>query len=187
MADNNDPKKQDGASADQNARKKKLIIIGAATLLLLIILGVATFFLLKKDATGNADSKETEAAMQLSEITQSTAIGPMIEIKEFIVNIISERDRHYVKAALTIELVNNLTVVDIKKGITGNDLAREEATQRMPQIRDGILLLIGNKTYEELQDLQGKKQLKAELASKVNSILQRGKVKEIYFTDFVVQ
>ena len=57
----------------------------------------------------------------------------------------------------------------------------------MPQIRDSILLLIGNKTYEELQDLQGKKQLKAELTSKLNSILHYGKVKEIYFTDFVVQ
>ena len=54
-------------------------------------------------------------------------------------------------------------------------------------MRDTILMLIGNKTYEELQDLQGKKQLKAELMSNINSFLQTGKVKSIYFTNFVVQ
>ena len=186
MADNKNPTPE-GASADQGARKKKFIIIGAAALLLLIILGVAAFFLLKKDDPGKAGSEEQTAAVQVPDMNPSTAIGPMIEIKEFIVNIISESDRHYVKAALTIEFINDSTVVDKKSGATSNDLAREEAAQRMPQLRDSILLLIGNKTFEELQDLQGKKQLKAELASKIDSILQRGKVKEIYLTDFVVQ
>jgi len=107
------------------------------------------------------------------EITQSNTIGPMVEIKEFIVNIISEDDGHYVKASLTIEL--------------DKEMALEETNKRMAQIRDSILLLVGNKTYEELQDLQGKKQLKAELISRINSFLQTGKVKAIYFTDFVVQ
>ena len=57
----------------------------------------------------------------------------------------------------------------------------------MPQIKDAILLLVGNKTYTELNDLQGKIQLRAELINKINSILKQGKVKRIYFTDFVVQ
>jgi flagellar FliL protein len=183
MADNKATKKSDDASTDQGPPKKKIILIGVAALLFLIILGVAAFFWLKKNEANN----ENPAAIQASPIIPSTTIGPMIEIKEFVVNIISEGDSHYVKAALTIELDNNPAVIDKKTAATGNDLAMEEATLRMPQIRDGILLLIGNKTYEELQDLQGKKQLKAELASRINSILQRGKVKEIYFTDFVVQ
>lgn len=97
----------------------------------------------------------------------------MVAIDEFIVNIISEDGRHYVKASLTLELDKEDVI--------------EETRKRMPQIRDSILLLVGNKTFEELQDLQGKKQLKAELVSKINSFLQAGKVKAIYFTDFVVQ
>lgn len=188
MADNKDAKKQDPAS-DQSGNKKKFIIIGGAALLLLIILGVVFFFLLKKDSPNKEKHGEAAPAVQVPSLNPPVAIGPMIEIKEFIVNIISEGERHYVKAALTIELIDNPTpVAGGKEGTsTGNDLAKEEANQRMPQIRDSILLLIGNKTYEELQDLQGKKQLKAELTSKLNSILQNGKVKEIYFTDFVVQ
>lgn len=187
MADNKDAKKPEDTPADQGTKKKKLIIIGGAALLLLIILGVTAFFLLKKSDTGKETPVDPAAAIQVPGLQPSAAIGPMIDIKEFIVNIISEGDRHYVKASLTIELVNNPDVVDKDTKTTGNALAKNEATQRMPQIRDGILLLIGNKTYEELQDLQGKKQLKAELASRINSILRSGQVKEIYFTDFVVQ
>jgi flagellar FliL protein len=97
----------------------------------------------------------------------------MVNIEEFIVNIISGDAAHYVKASLTVELTNANVQIEVEN--------------RMPQMRDAILLLIGNKTYEELQDLQGKKQLKAELMSKINSFLQTGKVKSIYFTNFVVQ
>ncbi|MBL4902540.1 flagellar basal body-associated FliL family protein [Desulfotalea psychrophila] len=170
----NDKKKQDqedGAEEGGGGKKKLIIIIAAAVVLLLIIGGAAYFFLLKPEPV--EEEVDPGLDVPVPEITQSTTIGPMIEIKEFIVNIISEEDRHYVKASFTIEL--------------NKEEAVEETNQRMAQIRDAILLLIGNKTYEELQDLQGKKQLKAELVSKINSFLQTGKVKAIYFTDFVVQ
>jgi flagellar FliL protein len=89
------------------------------------------------------------------------------------VNIISGDTAHYVKASLTVELTN----IEVQS----------EVEKRMPQMRDSILLLISNKTYEELQDLQGKKQLKAEILSKLNSFLQTGQVRSVYFTNFVVQ
>jgi len=205
MADEKAPKKPEDTSADPGAKKKKLIIIGGAALLLLLVIGGGAFFFLKKDKTEEhgADKHEKPAAeTHVPDLTPPSSVGPMIEIKDFIVNIISEGDRHFVKAAITIELIDNPApapegahVAPAAGGAKGggdgkptmNDLATGEAAQRMPQIRDSILLLIGNKTYEELQDLQGKKQLKAELTSKLNSILHYGKVKEIYFTDFVVQ
>ncbi|HIP82567.1 MAG TPA: flagellar basal body protein FliL [Desulfocapsa sulfexigens] len=165
-----DKKKKD--QEDGGGGKKKLIIIIVSALVLLLIIAGASYFFLFKPA---AVKEEVDPGLDVPvpEITRSTEIGPMIEIKEFIVNIISEEDRHYVKASLTLEL--------------NKEEAVEETNKRMPQIRDAILLLVGNKTYEELHDLQGKKQLKAELISKINSFLQTGKVKAIYFTDFVVQ
>jgi flagellar FliL protein len=57
----------------------------------------------------------------------------------------------------------------------------------MPQIRDAILLLVGNKSFSELNDLQGKLQLRAELINRINGVLVSGKVKRIFFTEFVVQ
>ncbi|MDD3815488.1 MAG: flagellar basal body protein FliL, partial [Desulfocapsaceae bacterium] len=111
MADKKDANKAEDTSTDQGSRKKKLIIIGGAALLLIIILGVTAFFLLKKSDSSKESSEKSEAAVQVPGLNPPAAIGPMIEIKEFIVNIISEVDRNYVKASLTIELVNNPTVV----------------------------------------------------------------------------
>ncbi len=167
MAEENTEAEESGGGS-----KKLIIIIGAAVVLLLII-GVAVYFLFLKKPP--AEETKTTAATEIAAptIEQQSNIGPMLDIKEFIVNIISEDTPHYVKASLTLEL--------------SNELVAEEATSRMPQIRDAVLLLIGNKTYEELQDLQGKKQLKAELKTKINSFLKAGKINNIYLTDFVVQ
>lgn len=173
MADDKKKKSnQEGSEEEGGGSKKKLIIIIAAAALLLVIIGGAAFFFLKPDPEV-VEEVDPGLDVPVPDITRSTAIGPMVEIREFIVNIISEDGSHYVKASLTLEL--------------NREEAVEEANKRMPQIRDSILLLVGNKTFEELQDLQGKKQLKAELLSKINSFLQIGKVKAIYFTDFVVQ
>ncbi len=162
-------------AAGAGKKKKMLVVIVAAALVVLLGGGAALYFLvLHKPKEGDdkkAEGHKTEKAVPGA--VQEGAVGPMIEIKEFIVNIISGDSAHYVKAAISLEL--------------NNELAVEEVNKRMPQIRDSVLLLISNKTMEELQDLQGKKQLKAELRAKINTFLTKGKVKDIYFTDFVVQ
>ncbi|MCD4688026.1 MAG: flagellar basal body-associated FliL family protein, partial [Desulfuromonadaceae bacterium] len=94
-------------------------------------------------------------------------------IEPFIINILDKDGTRYLKAAITLE--------------TNNDPVVEEITQRMPQIRDSILLLVGNKTFGELADLQGKLQLRSELRERLNKILTGGRVEKIYFTEFVVQ
>ncbi len=170
MADSK--KKQKDEEKTESGGKKKLIIIIVAAVVVLLLIGGAAFFFLRP-APEPEEEKDPGLDVPVPEITVSQEIGPMVEISEFVVNIISEDERHYVKAALTIEL--------------DKEEALDETTKRMAQIRDAILLLVGNKTFEELHDLQGKKQLKAELVSKINSFLQTGKVKAIYFTDFVVQ
>lgn len=163
--------KSDETSESGGSKKKLFIIIGAVVLVLLIGGGVAGWFFLKKEPP--AEEQDPGQQVPVPDLTPQAVIGPMVNIDEFIVNIISSDTPHYVKASLTMEL-------------SGEEV-QPEVEQRMPQVRDAILLLIGNKTYEELQDLQGKKQLKAELTSRINSFLQSGKVKAIYFTNFVVQ
>lgn len=165
-------KEANDAPQEEGGGKKKLIIIIAAVLILLIGGGAAAYFLFLKKPPP-AEEEENAQVEMVQPPVDDTEIGPMVNIEEFIVNIIGEDTAHYVKASLTLEL--------------SNEAVLEEANKRMPQIRDAVLLLIGNKTFEELQDLQGKKQIKAELKSKINSFLKSGKVKSVYLTDFVVQ
>ncbi len=58
---------------------------------------------------------------------------------------------------------------------------------RLAAIRDGILVLLSAKTLQDIQDIQGKNQLKDEILGAVNKHIPPGKIAKVYFTDFVVQ
>lgn len=169
-------KKADKQEEPKKGGKKKLIVIIAAALVLLLAGGGGGYYFLvfkPKQEEAKRKEEESKAAALIKPVPEDANIGPMVEIKEFVVNIIGSDTPHYVKASLSLELDRDTTM--------------EEVNKRMPQIRDAILLLIGNKTFEELQDIQGKNQVKAELKSKINSFLKTGKVNNVYLTDFVVQ
>ncbi len=165
-------KKKEVTESQGGSKKKLFLFIGLAVVVLLAGGGTAAYFMLKK-APEPVEVKDPAKQVPVPDLNQQADIGPQVNIEEFIVNIISGDTPHYVKASLTVELTN--------------EEVKGEVEKRMPQMRDAILLLIGNKTFEELQDMQGKKQLKAELTSKINSFLKAGKVKAVYFTNFVVQ
>ncbi len=148
--------------------KKKLIII-VAVLVLLIGGGVGAFLFLGGDEDEKISPEQEQAELE----KQAKQVGPMVNMDSFIVNIMDDNESRYLKATITIE-------------VNGEE-ASMELTQRMPQVKDAVLLLLGSKTFGEISDLQGKIQLRAELINKINSILLKGKVKRIYFTDFVVQ
>ena len=164
-------KKEAAESEEQEGggSKKKLIIIIAAVLVLLIGAGVGAFLFLGGEKEKKISPEEQQALLE----KQAKEVGPMVNIDPFIVNILDDQESRYLKAAITLEVDTPETTMEVNS--------------RMPQIKDAILLLIGNKTFGELSDIQGKLQLRAELINKVNSILLKGKVKRIYFTNFVVQ
>jgi flagellar FliL protein len=129
----------------------------------------AAYFL----GTGQSAATPAPVGSEVSSGTgASSIIGPMVDIEPFIVNILDNDGTRYLKAAMTLEVEGSGT---------------EEIDKRMPQLRDAVLLVAGNKTYDELRDLQGKLQLRAEMLGRINEILRNSRVKRIYFTEFVVQ
>jgi flagellar FliL protein len=154
------------------AKGNKKTILFAAIGLLLVAAAAFGGYLVGHSAQP-APPASAEAAAAGATAAAAATVGPMVNIDSFVINILEEKDTRYLKAAVTLEL--------------DNPLAADEVKLRMPQIRDAILLLAGNKSFSEVRDLQGKLQLRAEMLDKVNSLLQAGKVQQIYFTDFVVQ
>lgn len=53
--------------------------------------------------------------------------------------------------------------------------------------RDTIVRVLNEKTFSELESIQGKLFLKDTIAMEVNNILKEGVVKDVFFSDFVVQ
>ncbi|NTV14048.1 MAG: flagellar basal body-associated FliL family protein [Desulfobulbaceae bacterium] len=104
---------------------------------------------------------------------EGAAVGTLVAFDDILVNLLDDQEPRYLKAAITLELSGPAAVA--------------EANARKAQIRDAIILLLSNKTLLELRDMQGKLQLRADLMEKINAILRKGKVKTLYFTDFIVQ
>ncbi len=160
--------------------KMMLVIIIVLILLILIGGGLAAFLLL------SGDNEEVSSAPQQTQQTQmqrkkgisgrSTnllTIGPMYPMDQFVVNLLSESGGRFLKTSLDIELENQemSPEMDMKK----------------PAIRDIIIRTLSSKTFEEIGTEKGKERLKDEIVEKINEILADGQVKNIFFTDFVVQ
>jgi flagellar FliL protein len=157
-----------------------LIIIGTAIgLLLLIGTGVGAYLLGATSTPSAPEALATEEKAAAEKPVVRLAgkkveeLGPLVPIDEFLINLLDKDSSRYLKATFALEV--------------DGDETGEEIQRRMPQIRDAILLLTSNKTFGELQDLQGKMQLRAELIGHLNTLLAKGEVKHIYITNFVIQ
>jgi len=180
-------KTEDKAEGKGGGKTKLLLILGVVALLAGV--GVGAYLM----GAGSAASKEGAAEAQGEKAAGGhgekapakhgeaagapeaavPTVGPMVAMEDFIVNITDADGTRYLKASMTLELAT-------PEGLT-------EVEERKAQVRDTILLYLSSKTFEEIRDLQGKLQLRADLIGKLNALLEKGKIKTIYFTDFVVQ
>jgi len=58
---------------------------------------------------------------------------------------------------------------------------------RLVPMRDGLITLLASRTREEVSTEEGRDQLKRDVKEVVNRMLRRAEVKEVYFTQFVIQ
>lgn len=160
--------------------KKKFIIIGAAVVVALI-LGAVAFMMMSK-----GDKKEKGKEEVKTEATAGGGGGhggskegavagaaSIVPLEPFIVNIYDGQELRYLKVKVELEMAA--------------PTIKTELDARMAPIRDAILVLLSTKTLQDVQDVQGKTQLKDEILAAVNKQLPPGKIVKVYFTDFVVQ
>ena len=62
-----------------------------------------------------------------------------------------------------------------------------EVAKRLPQVRDSILTILPTKSFEDISSAQGKTALRDQMLERINGLLARGQVTNIYFKEFVVQ
>ncbi len=163
--------KPDVAAGKGKAGSKKFIILGIVVLLLAGG-GYAgwNFFVpgkfLKKGDEVIAKTGESGEAMKM-------APGIMHEMEPFIVNLLDQDGRRYLKTTVELQI--------------GNKDEEKELVERIPQIRDAVLLLLTSKSFGDISTPEGKIQLRNELIARINQVLQRPTVRALYFTEFVVQ
>lgn len=63
----------------------------------------------------------------------------------------------------------------------------EEVIGIVPKARDSIMRILNGKQFAEVETVQGKLHLKNQIIGEINGSLRKGVVKNVYFSDLVVQ
>jgi flagellar protein FliL len=154
---------QDEAASEVVEEKKKSSLVKIIILVaILAALGGGGFFAYLKFFKHSADPKEPVAEQPVTQ-----------EMGTYLVNLSDPGGKRYLKVTMQFEL-------------TGAKVSQELA-RRSVEVRDKIIMLLSSKEYEDIGNPTGKVTLKKELMAQLNKTLQDGQVKEIYFTEFLVQ
>ncbi len=137
--------------------KKKLIIIIAAVLLLAIAGGGGAVFYMKKKAAAAAEAADADgedAAGGHGKAKHDAKHDPahpptFLPLEPFIVNLADKEADRYAQIGITLEIEDAKFADQLKA--------------YMPAIRNGILLVLANKTSAELLERKGKEALADEI------------------------
>jgi flagellar FliL protein len=122
---------------------------------------------------------EKEAEPEEAPKEQEVTMGPIYKLDTMIVNLADQGGKRYLRVTMDLELKPSENL-DAKEVI-------DELDKRLPQIRDTILMILPTKQYAEIATTSGKIALRDEIMAKLNALLKKGQISNIYFTEFVVQ
>jgi len=169
---------------DKGNFKNDILIILLVSLNLLTMLGAAGIIFYtyinqpRKEGIVDVVTSENrvQEVMGSSEIDYEDdgelVMGPTFPLERFIVNLSDKGGIRYLNVLIDLEL-NNEDLTD-------------EIEKRLPQIRDTILVLLSSKKFKQISDIDGKRRLRDEIIQTINSLLTTGRIKNVYFTNFVI-
>jgi flagellar FliL protein len=150
--------------------KKVLMIIITVAVLFTGMVG-AGFFILWNKISQLPPDPATVQDVAVEE--EENVIGPLYSLDTMIVNLSDHGGKRYLRVTMALELSDPDAVATIES--------------RLPQVRDSILMILPTKKYDEISTTDGKIALRTEVMEKINTLMTKGRVNNIYFTEFVVQ
>lgn len=192
---------EDNENTEQQAGKKssklKFIIIGLIVILLLVVILVVVYMLVlapKGETDEQAAAQQQVPAAQapaspaVQPATPAPAMGGVMDMG--VSN--AEMGQIYPIPTLNVNLADptGITYLAITLALEfdpkNSDLYAEVET-KMPRITDMIITTLSSKAYEEISTSQGKVNLKNEFLRRINAMLAKGRLYNVYITGFTVQ
>jgi len=182
---------EENTEEEENPPEKKksgnMLMIIIIVVLILIILGGAVVALLmmggdEEEAVTqqSAPQAQTKQARKpepnanfFNDARKLSEIGILYPLDSFTINLKSDAGRRYLKTTISLEL-------------EGEELSLE-LDANAPVLRDRIIRILTSKTLEEISSKKGKQKVTLQIIDTLNAMLSDGRVKGIYFTEFVIQ
>jgi flagellar protein FliL len=141
-------------------KNNKLVMTMVILLVIIALVGtVAIIMLLNTNNQSNASEPTIDEVLEFS-----------VDIKEITTNLASN---DFIRISFKIQ--------------TDSKDAKEELEKRDFQVNNIIILELSGLKVEEIQGKEGQLKLEETLKTKINEILQEGKVQKVYITQFLLQ
>ncbi len=135
-------------------------------IILSVLLATGTsYFMFVKLGGGGGNGEDSAAQAQKEEL------GPTTKLGDFVVNL--AEGESFVKVNIVFEV--------------SNEKVMEEINQRSPQMRDTIISILRKQNQEGVNSVEGTRKLRTDIMERVNDNLMKGKVTNVFFTEFVLQ
>lgn len=173
MADENVEVEGGGKKGPLAIFENKAILLGVIVVVqALVAIGLTQFLIVPKLGVQGADASG-QAAVQEEQV-EMPEMGVLVGLEDIIVSLDSPGPRtRYLRININLELKDQMAVTI--------------ATQRLPQLRDIVIMTLSNKTVEDLNTSEGKKSLRDEIFRKLDERMPAGVLMNIYFSDLVIQ
>lgn len=182
---------QDGQQEGKSAEPKKkgegggnktfVMMFSVAMVIQLIIIVVLVYFVLSK-SNSNQQVQQTQAqdntqqAAQAKEGETAKDDGPMIiyQTDDLIVNPKGSGGRRYLMAQIGLS-------------VPSEEIRKEFEANRKAQLYDILNQFLATKSIDELADIDKRDSIKIDLKNVLNKEINGNKIKNVFFSKFVVQ
>ena len=156
---------------------KILIILIGVVMVFMLGLGGGLFMMWNKlsamEIQSQSAAEDSEQGDLDTPVPVDELLGPIFSLDTFIVNLADPGGKRYLRITIDLELDSDLLESEIKK--------------RLPQVRDSILTILPTKRFADISSAKGKTALRDQMQERINGLLARGQITNIYFKEFVVQ
>lgn len=156
-----EPKKKSGGTL------KLILMIGLP--IVLLQMGLAYFLISKAVHVPSAEA-ETKANEAEEDAGES---GKLHVIEDVIVNPVSQSSIRFLNVTVALEFTESAL--------------EQEMAEKDVQLRDILISILAAKTIPELDGPEDKEALREEILTKCNAILKNGRIRKVYFSNFVMQ
>lgn len=146
---------------EQKAPKNKLVTIMIVLLAVILLTGTIAVIVILQMPGG----EEVEKEPSIDEVLESS-----VDIPEMTTNLASD---DFIRISFKIQM--------------DSPEAMEEMTKRDFQAKDIIIQKLSEMTADDLKGEAGKQKLTETLKTNLNSIMQDGKVEDVYITSYIIQ
>jgi len=145
-----------------------LVLLG----LLVVGGGGAAFFMMSNDHEEKKSEQHAEQTMEEEE-PDPEQVGPVIDLEPFVLNLADHDQLRYLKVSIKLQLDRPELETDYQ--------------DKLPAIRDALLVLLTSKESRGLRTVDGKMLVRDEIGGRINAIMKKGKIRQVFFTDFIIQ